>query len=79
MSRIKKKGKKKEDRCLLADYKAYVACQDQISADCRDQRAWARKCLLNVSSGGFFSSDRTIKDYAANIWGAQGCPVSLDV
>ena len=61
-----------------ADYESYIKCQEQISEDFRDRRAWARKCLLNVAAGGFFSSDRTIADYAANIWNATPCPVSLD-
>lgn len=54
---------------------AYVKCQDQISKDFEDEDAWMKKCILNVASGGFFSSDRTITDYSENIWGAEPCPV----
>jgi starch phosphorylase len=61
--------------CLLADYEAHVKCQEEVSELFKDKDAWARKCLLNVCAGGFFSSDRTIRDYADNIWGAQACPV----
>lgn len=64
--------------CVLADFEAYVACQDQIALDFRDQKAWHRKCILNVAASGFFSSDRTINDYAENIWGAEPCHVSQD-
>jgi starch phosphorylase len=54
---------------------SYVATQDQIAKDFMDVDAWMKKCILNVASGGFFSSDRTIIDYSENIWGAEPCPV----
>ena len=41
-----------------------------------DQDAWARKAILNITSSGKFSSDRTIAEYAAGIWNAEPCPVS---
>jgi glycogen phosphorylase len=40
-----------------------------------DPDAWARKAILNVASSGKFSSDRTIAEYAADIWKVQPCPV----
>jgi len=61
--------------CLLADYEAYVKCQDQIAKDFEDEDTWMKKCILNVAAGGFFSSDRTIIDYSENIWDAEPCPV----
>lgn len=61
--------------CLLADYQAYVDMQDRISAEFRDKQLWARKCILNVAAGGFFSSDRTIKQYANDIWRAVPVPL----
>lgn len=61
--------------CLLADYESYIACQERVSKDFEDKDTWFKKCLLNVAAGGFFSSDRTIKDYADNIWNAHPCPV----
>jgi starch phosphorylase len=54
---------------LLADYGAYVACQDRVAASYRDQEAWTRKSLLNTASMGKFSTDRTIRQYAEDIWG----------
>jgi starch phosphorylase len=56
---------------LCADYEAYVKCQDKVSELYKDQEAWARVCLLNIAAGGFFSSDRTISEYARDIWGVE--------
>ncbi len=40
-----------------------------------DPKGWAHKAILNVAASGKFSSDRTIAEYAADIWGAKPCPV----
>jgi len=42
----------------------------------REPKAWAGKAILNVAASGKFSSDRTIADYASEIWNVQPCPVS---
>ena len=59
---------------LLADYASYVARQQEVAAAYRDQRQWMRKVILNVANMGKFSSDRTILQYAEQIWHAK--PVS---
>jgi starch phosphorylase len=41
-----------------------------------DQPAWTRKAILNIAASGRFSSDRTIAEYAGEIWKVQPCPVS---
>ncbi len=54
---------------VLADYAAYIHCQEQVDALYQDSAEWARKAILNVAKMGKFSSDRTIKEYAEDIWG----------
>ena len=53
---------------LCADFEAYCATQDKISALYRDKNSWTKKSILNVAKSGKFSSDRTIKEYASQIW-----------
>jgi glycogen phosphorylase len=53
---------------LLADFASYVAAQDRVAASYRDEAAWTRKSILNVAHMGKFSSDRTIRQYAEEIW-----------
>ena len=53
---------------VLADFEAYVHTQERVSADFRDPIAWHRKALLNIARMGHFSSDRTIREYARDIW-----------
>jgi starch phosphorylase len=54
--------------CVLADFASYIETQKQVSALYKDQRAWNKKSLHNVAKIGKFSSDRTIAEYAKEIW-----------
>ncbi|MEY3294083.1 MAG: glycogen phosphorylase GlgP, partial [Pseudomonadota bacterium] len=56
---------------LLADFDSYVAAQARVDALYEQPEAWARKAILNVAGMGFFSSDRTIREYAREVWGLQ--------
>jgi starch phosphorylase len=59
----------------LADLAAYLEADRRLLQLYADPEAWARKAIVNVASSGKFSSDRTIAEYAANIWNAKPCPV----
>lgn len=53
---------------VIGDLKAYVDAKLRVNADYKDRIAFARKCWINMSSAGKFSSDRTIAEYAEDIW-----------
>jgi starch phosphorylase len=59
----------------LADFKSYLAADDQLDKLYADPEAWSRKSILNVAGSGKFSSDRTIAEYSADIWKVNPCPV----
>jgi starch phosphorylase len=59
---------------LLADYASYIDCQQKVEAAYRNQDQWVRSAILNVANMGKFSSDRTISQYAAQIWDAKPVP-----
>ncbi len=55
----------------LADFAAYVQCQEEVAKAYLDPERWSRMAVLNVSRTGWFSSDRTIGEYAEQIWGVK--------
>jgi glycogen phosphorylase len=59
----------------LADLKSYLEADRRLCELYGNSDGWARKAILNVASSGKFSSDRTISQYAAEIWNAKPCPV----
>jgi starch phosphorylase len=63
----------------LADLKSYSEAQSRLGELYADQEAWARKAILNIAGSGKFSSDRTIAEYAKDIWGAKPCPIEDSV
>ncbi|MBK9121097.1 MAG: glycogen/starch/alpha-glucan phosphorylase [Phycisphaerales bacterium] len=54
---------------LMADIESYVAAQDRVDALWRDPAAWDRAAVLNIANMGYFSSDRSVGEYAEHIWG----------
>ncbi|MGD0463908.1 MAG: glycogen/starch/alpha-glucan phosphorylase [Tepidisphaeraceae bacterium] len=60
----------------LADLKSYLDADQKLVELYANQDAWARKAILNVAGSGKFSSDRTIAEYASQIWNAKPCPVT---
>ncbi len=59
----------------LADLRSYLDADQQLLELCGDPHAWTRKAILNVAGSGRFSSDRTIAEYAADIWNVEPCLV----
>jgi len=60
---------------VLADFRAYCDCQARVDLAYRDRSGWARKAILNTARVGKFSSDRTIREYAKDIWKLAPVPV----
>jgi starch phosphorylase len=59
----------------LADLTSFCQAHERLGALYADPDAWAQKAILNIASSGKFSSDRTIAEYAGEIWKAEPCPV----
>ncbi len=61
---------------VMADYAAYVQCQEHVSRTYEDRDRWVRMAILNTARIGKFSADRTIADYAREIWKVKAVPVA---
>lgn len=61
---------------VLGDFASYRETKDRMAADYADQRAWQRKAWVNIAESGRFSSDRTINDYAREVWKLQPQPIA---
>ncbi len=66
-----------DEYMLLADFQAYMDCQEEVGKAYEDQERWLTMSILNVARSGKFSSDRTIKEYCDEIWHVQPVKVSL--
>jgi starch phosphorylase len=67
----------RDEYMLLAGYQPYIDCQERVSAAYKDTEAWTRMPILNVARMGKFSSDRSIRDYCAEIW--KSWPVKIQL
>jgi phosphorylase, glycogen/starch/alpha-glucan family len=59
---------------VLADFRSYIEAQDRIDRRYRDQEGWAKAAITNIAHMGYFSSDRSIEDYAKDIWYIKPLP-----
>jgi hypothetical protein len=66
----------RDEYLLLADYRSYIEHQDEVDQAYRDRDRWTRMSILNVARCGYFSSDRSIHDYARTIWQVQPVDVA---
>lgn len=64
----KQDGSRADQYYLLKDFESYRQTHEDINRDYKDKETWARKMLINIANVGFFSSDRTIREYAKDIW-----------
>ncbi|MEP6883170.1 MAG: glycogen/starch/alpha-glucan phosphorylase [Gammaproteobacteria bacterium] len=62
---------------LLADFQSYIECQAKVSTAYGDSDRWTRMSILNTARSGKFSSDRTIREYCADIWRVKSVPIQL--
>ncbi|MBU0935934.1 MAG: glycogen/starch/alpha-glucan phosphorylase [Spirochaetes bacterium] len=62
----------------LADLPLYAKAQQQVDALYRQPSEWNRKVVLNIAASGKFSSDRTIRQYAQDIWGVKPCVINME-
>ncbi len=62
---------------VFADFQSYLDCQAEASEVYRDRERWTRMSILNTARSGKFSSDRTIREYCAEIWHAKSVPITL--
>jgi starch phosphorylase len=58
----------RDEYLVLADYRSYVDCQDAVERAWLDAERWTRMSIHNTARCGFFSSDRTVRDYCRDIW-----------
>ena len=65
-----------DEYLVLADYRSYIDCHDRaVGSAWADQDRWTRMSILNTARSGFFSSDRTVRDYNRDIWHTEPVPV----
>ena len=62
---------------VLADYRSYAECQQQVNLAYRDTESWTRMSILNTARSGKFSSDRTIREYCEEIWRVNPVPIKM--
>ncbi|WP_455714174.1 glycogen/starch/alpha-glucan phosphorylase [Anaerosporobacter sp.] len=70
-------GERADQYFILKDFRSYEAAQKRVEEAYKDQERWAKSAILNVASTGKFTSDRTIEEYATEIWHLDKVKVEL--
>ena len=60
---------------VLGDFDDYRKTRDRLYTDYKDEMKWAQMCWINICNSGKFSSDRTIAEYAKEIWDVKACKI----
>lgn len=71
-------GERADQYFILKDFRSYEAAQKRVEEAYKDQARWAKSAILNVASSGKFTSDRTIEEYAKEIWHLDKVKVELE-
>ena len=71
-------GNQADTYYVLGDFESYRTTKDDMAADYEDEKSWARKAWVNITRSGRFSSDRTIQDYADNVWRVSATPIRVE-
>ena len=64
-----------DNYCLFADYQSYIDMQDEVNREYKNVDEWTKRSIYNVARIGKFSSDRSVKEYAENIWKVKPTPI----
>ena len=64
---------------LFADYESYINCQQQVGNAYTEISRWVKMSIMNTANMGKFSTDRTISEYAKDIWGIKPVSISIDL
>lgn len=70
-------GSRADEYFILKDFEDYAKTQEEIDKVYKDKKKWAKMAVLNTAKSGKFSSDRTIKEYATEIWDVK--PVEIEM
>ena len=76
-SLLTSQGRRADTYFILKDFRSYAEAQKRINERYKDQTAWAKTVMMNVAKSGKFSSDRTIEEYATEIWKLKKCHVEM--
>ena len=63
-------------REVLADFDAYAACHERVARAFQDRRGWAKMVVRNIAKMGYFSSDRSVREYAERVWNVSPVPIT---